>query len=78
MTISNMIGPVEQMLWLAIHFEACTSWWLAFHSLTITMMSYMKRLRVAIGTEKGHIDPQRFESCVENAFDMMLKAAAKS
>ncbi|KAE9457677.1 hypothetical protein C3L33_10430, partial [Rhododendron williamsianum] len=47
-------------------------------SLTITMVSYMGKLRVAVGTEKGHIDPNKFKSCVQNSFDMMFKAAANS
>ncbi|KAK2972608.1 hypothetical protein RJ640_029227 [Escallonia rubra] len=79
MTISNMIGPVEQMA-LAGHPIRGLYFMVAGvpQSLTVTMMSYMKKLTVAVGTEKGHIDPQRFKSCVENAFDMVLKAAAKS
>lgn len=47
-------------------------------SLTITMVSYMGKLRVAVGTEKGHIDPNKFKSCVQNSFDMMFKAVANS
>lgn len=39
------------------------------------MISYMGKLRVAVGTEKGFIDPQKFKSCTERAFEMILKAA---
>lgn len=35
----------------------------------------MGRLRVAVGTEKGFMDPQRFKSCMEKAFEMIFKAA---
>ncbi|TYI87882.1 hypothetical protein E1A91_D04G166900v1 [Gossypium mustelinum] len=44
-------------------------------SLTITMVSYMGKLRIAVGTEKGYIDPPKFKSSIENAFEMILKAA---
>ncbi|XP_050248326.1 wax ester synthase/diacylglycerol acyltransferase 4-like isoform X2 [Quercus robur] len=44
-------------------------------SLTITMVSYMGNLRVAVGSEKGFIDPHKFKSCVINAFEMTLQAA---
>ena len=44
-------------------------------SLTITMVSYVGNLRVAVGSEKGFIDPHKFKSCVINAFEMTLQAA---
>lgn len=47
-------------------------------SLTITMMSYMGKLRVAVGTEKGLIDPQKFKCSIEDAFDRIFKAAVPS
>lgn len=46
-------------------------------SLTITVMSYMRTLRIAIGVEKGYIDVQKFNSCIENAFQLIYKAAVK-
>lgn len=79
MTISNMVGPVEQM---AIANHPCSGIYFMVvgvpQSLTITMVSYMGKLRVAVGTEKGHIDPNKFKSCVQNSFDMMFKAAVNS
>ncbi|XP_009600771.1 wax ester synthase/diacylglycerol acyltransferase 4-like [Nicotiana tomentosiformis] len=79
MTISNMIGPMEQMA-LANH--PCKGFYFMVvgvpESLTITMMSYMGRLRVAVGTEKGLVDPHKFKSSIENAFDMIFKAAVPS
>ena len=41
-------------------------------------MSYMGKLRVAVGTEKGLIDPQKFKCSIENAFDRIFKAAVPS
>ena len=48
---------------------------MVLQSLTITMVSYMGNLRVAIGSEKGFLDPDKFKSCVINAFEMTLQAA---
>lgn len=44
-------------------------------NLVISMVSYMESLRVSAVMEKGFLDPQKFKSCVENAFEIMLKAA---
>ena len=44
-------------------------------NLTITMVSYMGNLRISAVMEKGFMHPQRFKSCVENAFEIILKAA---
>lgn len=41
------------------------------------MMSYMRELKVAVGTEKGLIDSNKFKSCIENAFHILFKAAVK-
>ncbi|GMY10136.1 O-acyltransferase WSD1-like [Fagus crenata] len=71
MMISNMIGPMEQMA-LANHpvkgFYFMTAG--IPQSLNITMMSYMGDLRVAIGSEKGFLDPHKFKSSIDNAFAM--------
>ncbi|KAH8491622.1 hypothetical protein H0E87_023664 [Populus deltoides] len=45
-------------------------------SLTITVVSYMDNLRVTVGAEKGFIDVQKLKSCIEEAFQMILKSAA--
>ncbi|MBA0872972.1 hypothetical protein Goshw_024517 [Gossypium schwendimanii] len=76
MTISNVIGPVERMA-LANHPIKSLYFMVVGvpQSLTITMVSYMGKLRIAVGTEKGYIDPPRFKSSIENAFEMILKAA---
>ncbi|XP_062151244.1 wax ester synthase/diacylglycerol acyltransferase 11-like [Alnus glutinosa] len=76
MTISNMIGPAEQVT-MANHplngFYFMTPG--LAQNLTITIVSYRGNLRVTAGIERGGLDPQKFKSCVENAFEMMLKAA---
>ncbi|KAK7845078.1 wax ester synthase/diacylglycerol acyltransferase 4 [Quercus suber] len=76
MSISNMIGPVEQMALdkhpvKGLYFMTVK----VPQSLTITMVSYMGNLRVAVGSEKGFLDPHKFKSCVINAFEMTLQAA---
>ncbi|KAH7533244.1 hypothetical protein FEM48_Zijuj04G0109700 [Ziziphus jujuba var. spinosa] len=75
MTISNMIGPVEQMA-LAnhpikglYHMVIGTP-----QDLDISVISYMGELRVAFGTEKGHIDPHKFKLCMQNAYEIILEA----
>ncbi|KAJ9550110.1 hypothetical protein OSB04_014155 [Centaurea solstitialis] len=79
MTVSNMIGPLEKMTLSkqpvkGLYFMVVN----VPQSLTITVMSYMDQLRVAVGTEKGLIDPMKFKRCIEQAFNMMLNEAIKS
>ncbi|KAL9379565.1 hypothetical protein Peur_028047 [Populus x canadensis] len=77
MLITNMIGPVENMS-LANHPIKDMYFVLAGNpqSLTIKIVSYMDNLRVTVGAEKGFIDVQKLKSCIEEAFQMMLKSAA--
>lgn len=42
------------------------------------MVSYMRKLRVAIGVEKGMIDAEKFNSSIEEAFTMIYNAAVGS
>ncbi|XP_012460815.1 wax ester synthase/diacylglycerol acyltransferase 4 [Gossypium raimondii] len=76
MALSNIIGPVEQMA-LANHPIKSLYFMMVGgpESLTITMVSYMGKLRVAFKTEKGFIDPEKLKSFIQNAFEMILKAA---
>ncbi|KAI3515461.1 hypothetical protein L1887_14357 [Cichorium endivia] len=79
MTVSNMIGPLEKMTLSnqpvkGLYFMVVN----VPQSLTVTVMSYMDQLRVAVGTEKGLIDPVKFQTCTENAFSMIFAAATKS
>ncbi|XP_075668987.1 wax ester synthase/diacylglycerol acyltransferase 4-like [Castanea sativa] len=76
MSISNMIGPLEQMALVRHPVKGLYFMTLKVpQSLTITMVSYMGNLRVAVGSEKGFLDPHKFKSCVINAFEMTLQAA---
>ncbi|XP_058217785.1 wax ester synthase/diacylglycerol acyltransferase 11-like isoform X3 [Rhododendron vialii] len=78
-SMSNLIGPVEKMA-LAKHpikglyFTVIGS----PESLAITIMSYIGELRITIRMEKGFMDPQKFNSCIEKAFDMIFKAAVQN
>ncbi|GLU06412.1 hypothetical protein SLE2022_234510 [Rubroshorea leprosula] len=78
MTISNVVGPVEAMT-LANH-PVKGLYFLTLgspQSLTISVLSYTGKLRVAVGTEKGFIDEEKFRVSIENAFDMIFKAALR-
>ncbi|KAL8031490.1 hypothetical protein ABFX02_13G028800 [Erythranthe guttata] len=44
-------------------------------SLTVTILSYMGQLRIALGTENDLIDAPKFRQCVQDAFDMIFNAA---
>ncbi|KAG5545293.1 hypothetical protein RHGRI_017680 [Rhododendron griersonianum] len=76
--MSNLIGPVEQMA-LANHPIKGLYFTLVGgpESLSITMISYVGKLRVAIRMEKGFMDSKKFSSCIENAFDMIFQAAVQ-
>ncbi|KAI7756723.1 hypothetical protein M8C21_030646, partial [Ambrosia artemisiifolia] len=76
MTVSNMIGPVEKMTLAnqpvkGLYFMVVN----VPQSLTVTIMSYMDQLRVAVGTEKGLIDPAKFRKCIEKAFNITYNTA---
>ncbi|KAJ1412769.1 O-acyltransferase, WSD1, N-terminal [Sesbania bispinosa] len=77
-TISNIIGPVEQMA-LANHPIKGLYFMVVGppESLTITIMSYMGKLRIAFGLEKDFMDKQKFKSCMENSLEKILIAARK-
>ncbi|KAK0602853.1 hypothetical protein LWI29_037573 [Acer saccharum] len=76
MGITNMMGPVEPMT-LANHPVTGLYFMVVGtpQSLVTTIMSYNGQLRIATGTEKGLIDAQKLKSCIENAFQTILKAA---
>ncbi|KAF5199114.1 O-acyltransferase wsd1-like [Thalictrum thalictroides] len=79
MTLSNMIGPSEQ---IALANHPCKGMYFMVvavpQSLTITMVSYMGKVRVAVGAEKGFINHQQFTACMEKAFERIFKAAINS
>ncbi|KAF7822976.1 O-acyltransferase WSD1-like [Senna tora] len=74
--MSNIVGPVDQMA-LANHPIKAFYFTLSGlpQSIVVTIMSYMGMLRVSSRTEEGFIDEQKLESCVNNAFEIIHKAA---
>ncbi|KAK4845361.1 hypothetical protein QYF36_004094 [Acer negundo] len=76
MGITSLMGPVEPMT-LANHPVTGLYFMVVGmpQSLVTTIMSYNGQLRIAIGTEKGLIDAQKLKSCIEDAFQTILKAA---
>jgi len=78
LAMSNLIGPVEQM---AVANHPIKGFYFTFvgspENLAITILSYVDKLRIAIRMEKDFMDPQKFNSCIENAFQMIFEAAVK-
>ncbi|KAF3333354.1 O-acyltransferase WSD1-like protein [Carex littledalei] len=76
MTISNLTGPMEQMI-IAGHPVK------SFHfmvvgvpqSLTITVVSYMGKLKVVMGAQQGFINSQHLTSCMKISFQRILEAS---
>ncbi|KAI8551630.1 hypothetical protein RHMOL_Rhmol06G0200900 [Rhododendron molle] len=77
--MSNLIGPIEKMA-LANH--PIKGLYFTFigspESLAITIMSYIGQLRITIRMEKGFMDPRKFNSCIQKAFDMIFKTAVQN
>ncbi|XP_024996469.1 O-acyltransferase WSD1-like [Cynara cardunculus var. scolymus] len=79
MGLTNLAGPIEKM-------SLCNQpikglYFMIFNvpqSYKVTVMSYMNQLRVTLGTQKGFIDPMKLKRCIEEAYDMILKAALNS
>ncbi|KAK7258561.1 hypothetical protein RIF29_24141 [Crotalaria pallida] len=74
--LSNIVGPLEQMA-LANHpisglYFTVTD---VPEDVNITIMSYVKVLRITLRTLKGFIDEQKFKSCLEKAFEVISKAS---
>ncbi|KAK2381126.1 O-acyltransferase WSD1 [Trifolium repens] len=74
--ISNLVGPVEKMA-LANHpinglYFTMTG---GPENVDITIMSYVKILRITLRTLKGFIDEQNFKFCMEKAIEVIFKAA---
>ncbi|MCD7466845.1 hypothetical protein HAX54_003888 [Datura stramonium] len=79
MGLTNLIGPLEEMS-LANHpvkglYFVVTG---APQSCSVTMVSYVDKLRIAIVVEKDFIDPNKLKSCIEFAYDSIFKAALNS
>lgn len=79
MALTNMIGPVEEMA-LANHpvkglYFVVTG---APQSCSVTIVSYVDKLRIAIVVEKDFVDPNKLKSCIEYAYESIFKAAINS
>ncbi|CAN6688529.1 unnamed protein product [Malus baccata var. baccata] len=71
--ISNMIGPTEKTALAGHPIKGVYFMVLGIpQDLIITIVSYVGDLRISFGTKKGFIDPQKFKSCLKNAFEMIL------
>ncbi|TQD76224.1 hypothetical protein C1H46_038251 [Malus baccata] len=71
--ISNMIGPTEKTTLAGHPIKGVYFMVLGIpQDLIITIVSYVGDLRISFGTKKGFIDPQKFKSCLKNAFEMIL------
>nr|XP_016472365.1 PREDICTED: O-acyltransferase WSD1-like [Nicotiana tabacum] len=79
MGLTNLIGPVEEMA-LANHPVKGLYFMVTGvpQSCSVTMVSYVDKLRIAMVVEKGFIDPNKLKSCIDYAFDSIFKAAVKS
>ncbi|PIN14798.1 hypothetical protein CDL12_12572 [Handroanthus impetiginosus] len=79
LAISNLIGPVEQM---ALANQPVKGLYFVVagppQSLSVTMISYVGKLRIAMTVEKGFIDQNKLKSCIEYAFEVIYKAALES
>ncbi|KAI8007347.1 hypothetical protein LOK49_LG07G02160 [Camellia lanceoleosa] len=67
-----MIGPIEKIS-MANHPVRDVY----YISLVVTIVSYMGKLNV-FATEKGLIDTEKYQSCIESTFRMTLKATGHS
>ncbi|KAI3878880.1 hypothetical protein MKW92_049265 [Papaver armeniacum] len=79
MAISNLIGPVEKIS-LANH-PVKGIYFMVVNvpqSLMVTMVSYMGKMRIAVGSEKELINHKLFNACLEKAFERIFKDAMDS
>lgn len=47
-------------------------------SLSVTIISYMEKLRVSVVAEDGFIDSQKLKSCVEHVLEVMLNGTVET
>ncbi|KAH7669202.1 CoA-dependent acyltransferases protein [Dioscorea alata] len=78
LAISNMIGPMEEVEMVGhpvsgFHFMMVR----APQSLTITIVSYNGKVRLAIGAEKDFIDSPLLVSCMKKSFNELYETATK-
>ncbi|OWM91053.1 O-acyltransferase WSD1-like [Punica granatum] len=77
MTITNLIGPIEQMA-LSQHPVKGLYYMVAGvpQSLAISVLSYTGKVRIAISAEKDFIDSQKLTFCINDALTMISQAAS--
>ncbi|KAI3913985.1 hypothetical protein MKW98_010797 [Papaver atlanticum] len=93
MAISNLIGPVEKIslanhpvkgiYFMVVNVPQVRSKFVGLDfvirfSLMVTMVSYMGKMRIAVGAEKELIDQALFNACLDEAFEGIFKAALSS
>lgn len=79
MALTNLIGPVEEMALAnqpikGLYFVVTG----APQSFSVTIMSYVDTLRIAIVVEKDFVDPNKLKSCIEFAYNSIFKDAINS
>ncbi|KAH7533367.1 hypothetical protein FEM48_Zijuj04G0123300 [Ziziphus jujuba var. spinosa] len=78
MSISNLIGPVEQM---TLNNHPVKGLYFAAPGIPedygVTIMSYSGQLRIVFKMVRKHVDPHKLKSCVQNAFESIREAADK-
>ncbi|KAI3948612.1 hypothetical protein MKW92_011232 [Papaver armeniacum] len=76
LAISNLIGPVEKMSLAKYPLKGLYFMVVNIpQSLMVTIVSYMGKLRITIGSEKELIDQKLFNTCMEKAFERIYKAS---
>lgn len=72
--LSNLIGPVEQM---ALQNHPLKGFYFTVAGVPVStgvaIVSYNGKLRVAITSEKGYTDADKFKSCILKTFDMICE-----
>ncbi|XP_045821378.1 wax ester synthase/diacylglycerol acyltransferase 4-like [Trifolium pratense] len=74
--ISNMVGPIESM---SLENHPVNGFYFAgtggSENVNITIVSYVKILKISLRTLKGFIDEKKFKFCIEKAVEVIFKAA---
>ncbi|KAI3893810.1 hypothetical protein MKW92_012784 [Papaver armeniacum] len=79
LAISNLIGPVEKMSLAKYPLKGLYFMVVNIpQSLMVTIVSYMGKLRITIGSEKELINQKLFNTSMEKAFERIYKASRPS
>ncbi|CAJ2642279.1 wax ester synthase/diacylglycerol acyltransferase 4-like [Trifolium pratense] len=74
--ISNLVGPIESM---SLENHPVNGFYFAgtggSENVNITIVSYVKILKITLRTLKGFIDEKKFKFCIEKAVEVIFKAA---